>query len=166
MNETNKEGVEMTNTNIDYSKSQNGTELLGTDRKPFKRYCNPFLTYDQNAELNMRIWSYDPKGRKNANINISSRTCMGNKTFADDLAQDTLVWYTKNGVSLQEEQVEYFYNVHNPKATKGTLGFQNCGLKGFMVQYSNSNLLCKVCVSFRINIAKYINPVVWERYCK
>lgn len=156
----------MTNTKVDYTKSQNGTELLGFDRKPFKRMSDPFLTYDQNKELNMRIWSYDPKGRKNANFNVSSRTYMGNKTYADDLAQDKLVWYTKNGVSLQQEQVEYFYNVHNPKALRGSLGFQNCGLKGDMVRYSKSNPLCQVCVSFRINISNYINPVVWERYCK
>ena len=156
----------MTNTKVDYSKSQNGTELLGFDRKPFKRMSDPFLTYDQNKELNMRIWSYDPKGRKNANFNVSSRTYMGNKTYADDLAQDKLVFYTENGVSLQQEQVEYFYNVHNPKALRGSLGFQNCGLKGDMVRYSKSNPLCQVCVSFRINISHYINPVVWERYCK
>lgn len=154
MNETNKEGVEMTNTKVDYSKSQNGTELLGFDRKPFKNYNDPFLTYNQNKDINV-IWY--------TGYNFFSSGYKNHKSLSDDIDRKSIILYTRNGVSLSQGLVDFYHNVHNPqnaRVNKGQKNIQFCGAKGSLVRFSNSNPNCKVCVSYLINVNKFLNPKV------
>ena len=144
----------MTNTKVDYTKSQNGTELLGFDRKPFKRMSDPFLTYNQNKDMNQMFYT---------GYNHATSPYKNHKTINCDISAKKIVWYSENGVSLSQELVDFYHNVHNPqnaRANRGSKNIQSCGAKGSLARFSNSNPNCRVCVSYIINVNNYINPKV------
>lgn len=159
MNETTQE-KKMTKTKVDYSKSQNGTDILGFDKKPFKRMIDPYLTYDQNKDMNFMFYTgrYSDgihRGHSASDCNLQTVNC--------NLDAKKIVWYTKNGISLTQNLVDYFHNVHNPKnarVNKGQTSIQFCGLKGSWFGFSKANQNCAVCVSYLINVNKFLNPKV------